>query len=110
LRRRPRDNRQLQPLVTAAAIWQASRLINDAGRGEFAFMDAQAEAGFERLPAVNTLAPKPLAHALRGFSAAVGAYSPIHACTASRHERMRRRLPIIRRHARMTASQRSSMS
>ncbi len=51
-------------LIMRAAAWRANVLINNAGLGEFAFVDEQTDAGLERLFAVNALAPMQLTRAL----------------------------------------------
>jgi short-subunit dehydrogenase len=51
--------------VAARAIaWDCNVLVNNAGLGEFAFVDQQTDAGLERLFAVNALAPMQLTRAL----------------------------------------------
>ncbi|HET7202379.1 MAG TPA: SDR family oxidoreductase [Steroidobacteraceae bacterium] len=47
-----------------AVEWQCNALVNNAGVGEFAFVDEQTDAGLERLFAVNALAPMQLTRAL----------------------------------------------
>lgn len=51
-------------VASAAALWDCNVLVNNAGLGEFAFVDDQTDAGLERLFAVNALAPMQLTRAL----------------------------------------------
>ena len=57
-----RDGRR--DVVDRAIAWGCNVLVNNAGIGEFAFVDDQTDAGLERLFAVNALAPMQLTRAL----------------------------------------------
>jgi short-subunit dehydrogenase len=51
-------------VAARAAAWRCNVLINNAGLGEFRFIDEQTDAGLERLFAVNVLAPMQLTRTL----------------------------------------------
>ena len=51
-------------VAASAAAWGCNVLLNNAGLGEFGFVDDQTDAGLERLFAVNVLAPMQLTRAL----------------------------------------------
>lgn len=51
-------------IAERAAAWDCNVLLNNAGLGEFSFVDEQTDAGLERLFAVNALAPMQLTRAL----------------------------------------------
>jgi short-subunit dehydrogenase len=53
-------------LAAEVVTWRGNVLINNAGLGEFAFVDEQTDAGLERLFAVNALAPMQLTRQLLG--------------------------------------------
>jgi short-subunit dehydrogenase len=51
-------------VADAARAFGANVLVNNAGRGEFALVEAQSDAALEQLFAINTLAPIQLTRAL----------------------------------------------
>lgn len=51
-------------VASRATAWHCNVLLNNAGLGEFAFIDEQTDADLERLFAVNVLAPMQLTRAL----------------------------------------------
>jgi short-subunit dehydrogenase len=51
-------------VAARAAAWNCNVLLNNAGLGEFCFIDEQTDAGLERLFAVNVLAPMQLTRTL----------------------------------------------
>lgn len=57
-----RDGRRA--VADQAVEWRCNVLVNNAGVGEFAFVDEQTDAGLERLFAVNALAPMQLTRVL----------------------------------------------
>lgn len=51
-------------IAARAIAWNCNVLLNNAGLGEFSFVDDQTDAGLERLFAVNALAPMQLTRRL----------------------------------------------
>ena len=51
-------------VVDRAVAWRCNVLVNNAGIGEFGFVDEQTDAALERLFAINALAPMQLTRAL----------------------------------------------
>ena len=51
-------------IAARAVAWNCNVLLNNAGLGEFSFVDDQTDAGLERLFAINTLAPMQLTRTL----------------------------------------------
>lgn len=55
-----------EQVAVRAEAWGCNVLINNAGLGEFAFVDQQTDAGIERLFAINAIAPMQLTRRLLG--------------------------------------------
>jgi len=55
-----------EQVAARAEAWGCNVLINNAGLGEFAFVDQQTDAGIERLFAINAIAPMQLMRRLLG--------------------------------------------
>jgi short-subunit dehydrogenase len=60
------DDAGREHVSARAEAWGCNVLINNAGLGEFAFVDQQTDAGIERLFAINAIAPMQLTRRLLG--------------------------------------------